>query len=150
MSKSKSKSEISELTNIAIPFVPPLTEGIVIKVYDGDTITIVSKLPYEASPLYKFSVRINNIDCPEIRGSDDDEKQCANLAKKYISDLILHERIELRNVGTEKYGRVLADVLINGQDIGTLLINQRLALRYNGGTKQRPTSWLKYHQTGEM
>jgi hypothetical protein len=25
-----------------------------------------------------------------------------------------------------------------------------LALRYNGGTKQRPVSWLKYYQSGEM
>ena len=31
------------------PFVPPLKEGIVIKVYDGDTITIASKLPFKES-----------------------------------------------------------------------------------------------------
>lgn len=144
------QSEISELINLSIPFVPQLTEGVVIKVYDGDTITIVSKLPYDTSPLYKFSVRINNIDCPEIKGSGDDEKKCAKIAKQRVSDLILGRRIELRNIGTEKYGRVLADVLIDGQDIGTLLVNERLALRYNGGTKQRPNSWLKYYESGDM
>lgn len=145
-----SSSEISQLVKNSIPFVPQLTEGIVVKVYDGDTITIVSKLPYDSSPLYKFSVRINNIDCPEIKGSIDDEKQCAKIAKQRVSDLILNKRIELTNIGTEKYGRVLADVLIDGEDIGTLLVNERLALRYNGGTKQRPVSWLKYYQSGEM
>lgn len=144
-----SNSEISELISNAIPFVPPLTEGIVIKVYDGDTITIVSKLPYD-SQLYKFSVRINNIDCPEIRGSNHDEKQCALIAKKRVSDLILNKRVELRNIGTEKYGRVLADVLIDGEDIGTILINERLALRYDGGTKTRPLSWMSYHLDDNM
>lgn len=145
-----SSSEISQLVKNSIPFVPQLTEGIVVKVYDGDTITIVSKLPYDSSPLYKFSVRINNIDCPEIKGSIDDEKQCAKIAKQRVTDLILNKRIEVRNIGTEKYGRVLADVLIDGEDVGSLLVNERLALRYNGGTKQRPVSWLKYYQSGEM
>ena len=49
-----------------IPFIPPITHGKVIKVYDGDTITIAALLPYENSKLYRFSVRINGIDCPEI------------------------------------------------------------------------------------
>ena len=145
-----SSGEISQLIKNSIPFIPQLTEGIVVKVYDGDTITIVSKLPYDSSPLYKFSVRINNIDCPEIRGSGDDEKQCAKIAKQRVSDLILNKRIELCNIGTEKYGRVLADGFIDGQDIGTLLINERLALRYDGGTKKKPVCWLKYHQCGDM
>jgi endonuclease YncB( thermonuclease family) len=138
------------IVSSAIPFVPPITEGIVIKVYDGDTITIVSKLPYDKSPLYKFSVRINNIDCPEIKGSDADEKQCAKIAKQRVSELILNRNIELRNLGTEKYGRILADVYIDGQDIGTLLVNERLALRYDGGTKRRPNNWLRYYETGNM
>lgn len=145
-----SSGEISQLIKNSIPFIPQLTEGIVVKVYDGDTITIVSKLPYDSSPLYKFSVRINDVDCPEIKGSGDDEKQCAKIAKQRVTDLILNKRIEVRNIGTEKYGRVLADVFIDGQDIGTLLVNERLALRYNGGTKQRPVSWLKYYQSGDM
>ena len=143
-------SEISELLVSSTPFVPPITDGIVVKVYDGDTITIVSKLPYDASPLYQFSVRINNIDCPEIRGSDEDEKKCAKIARERVRQLILGRKITLQNVKTEKYGRVLADVFIDEQDIGLLLIHERLALRYNGGTKQRPVSWLKYYQSGEM
>jgi hypothetical protein len=37
-----------------VVFVPPITGGIVIKVYDGDTITIASKLPYDESKLYRL------------------------------------------------------------------------------------------------
>jgi micrococcal nuclease len=145
-----SSSEIKTLIDNSLPFVPPLTDGIVVKVYDGDTITVVSKLPYDTSPLYKFSIRIRNIDCPEIRGSCDDEKQCAKIAKQRVSDLILNQKVELRNVGNEKYGRVLADVIIDGQDVGRLLINERLALEYSGGSKLKLVSWLKYYETGEL
>lgn len=145
-----SSSEIKTLIDNSSPFVPPLTNGIVVKVYDGDTITIVSKLPYDTSPLYRFSIRIRNIDCPEIRGSCDDEKQCAKIAKQRVSDLILNKKVELRNVGNEKYGRVLADVIIDDQDVGRLLIDERLALEYSGGTKLKLVSWLKYYETGEL
>ena len=78
-----------------IEFVPPVEKGIVIKVYDGDTITIASKLPYLSSPLYRFSVRLNGIDCPEIKSKDENEKQCAQIAKKEMSDLILNKIVIL-------------------------------------------------------
>ena len=55
-------------------FVPMLTGGRVIKCYDGDTITIAAYLPFKESELYKFSVRINGIDCPEIKGQTANEK----------------------------------------------------------------------------
>ena len=81
-----------------IEFVAPIEKGIVIKVYDGDTITIASKLPYETSPLYRFSVRLNGIDCPEIKSKDENEKECAKIAKKEMNDLIMNKMVILKNV----------------------------------------------------
>ena len=50
------------------PFVVPLNGGHVIKVYDGDTITIANKLPiYHCNDMFRFSVRLNGIDTPEIK-----------------------------------------------------------------------------------
>ena len=89
--------------DVAIQFIPPITSGHVIKVYDGDTITIVSKLPYKQSPLYKFSVRLKGLDCPEIKGEHDDEKQCAKLAKSELESLILNKHIILKNIGILAY-----------------------------------------------
>lgn len=51
-----------------VEFKFPVPSGKVIKVYDGDTITIASKMPYDNSPLYRFHVRLNGIDTPEIKG----------------------------------------------------------------------------------
>ena len=49
-----------------IQFVFPIYKGQVIKVYDGDTITIAAYMPYiDSSPLFRFSVRLNGIDTPK-------------------------------------------------------------------------------------
>lgn len=134
-----------------IPFVPPIDRGIVIKVYDGDTITIASKLPYENSPLYRFSVRLNGIDCPEIKGKDDAEKQCAQIAKQEMTNLVLDKLVILKNVQTEKYGRILADVYdTNELHLNKHMIEKRLAVGYDGGTKISPSNWMNYHLNGEL
>ena len=131
-----------------IPFVVPITGGQVIKVYDGDTITIASKLPYKKSPLYRFSVRLNGIDCPEIKGKTDDEISIAKVARDQLSALIMNKHVTLKNVATEKYGRVLADVYLDNLHINQWLIDKRLAVKYDGGTKIIPESWTRYYVTG--
>ena len=72
-----------------IPFVVPVKEGKVIKVYDGDTITVQFRLPYKSSPLYKISVRLNGIDCPELKTKNEIEKQCSQIAKQKVSELLM-------------------------------------------------------------
>ena len=133
-----------------IEFVAPIEKGIVIKVYDGDTITIASKLPYETSPLYRFSVRLNGIDCPEIKSKDENEKECAQIAKKEMNDLIMNKIVTLKNVQTEKYGRILADVYIGDLHLNQHMIEKRLAVTYDGGTKMKPTNWMNYYSNGLM
>ena len=133
-----------------VVFVPPIEKGICIKVYDGDTITIASKLPYESSLVYRFSVRLNGIDCPEIKGKSEDEKECAILAKKEVSDLVLNKIVILKNITTEKYGRILADVYVGDVHINEYILSKRLAVKYDGGTKISPKSWLKYYHSGEL
>jgi endonuclease YncB( thermonuclease family) len=118
----------------------------VIKVYDGDTITIASKLPYDASPLYRLSVRLNGIDTPEIKGKTADEKQAAKEARDALSELIMNKQIRLENVESEKYGRILADVYLGDLHINKWLIDNRYAVAYSGGTKTKPENWAEYRK----
>lgn len=135
-----------------IEFTFPITGGRVIKVYDGDTITIASKLPYEASPLYRLSVRLNGIDTPEIKGKgvSEEEKTAAKVTRDFVSGLVMNKYIRLENVQSEKYGRILADVYIGDVHLNELLIKERYAVKYDGGTKVKPTSWSNYRLTGEL
>ena len=68
-----------------VPFIPPITRGKVIKVYDGDTLTIASRLPGNET-LYRFSVRLGGIDCPEMKSKIASEKQVAQVA----AEVVLH------------------------------------------------------------
>ena len=130
-----------------VEFTFPINGGRVIKVYDGDTITIAAKLPFDNSPLYRLSVRLNGIDTPEIKGKTDDEKIAAKQVKDALSNLILNKRVNLKNIQTEKYGRILADVYIGELHINQWLITEKYAVKYDGGTKKSPESWLKYRIT---
>ena len=131
-----------------VPFVPPVNGGHVIKVYDGDTITIASKLPFtnhHKDTMWRFSVRLNGIDCPEIKGKSESEKNVAQIAKKTLSDLILNKKVELKDVQLEKYGRLLATVVYNKRNINDWMVEQRLAVKYDGGTKECPDDWEIYY-----
>lgn len=118
-----------------VPFIAPITEGHVIKVYDGDTFTLAGYLPYPESPLYRFSVRLNGIDTPEIKGKTEKEKERAILARTELQTLILDKRVVLRNVQTEKYGRLLADVYVGDLHINQHMLDTGMAVKYDGGTK---------------
>jgi len=135
-----------------VEFKFPIKGGRVIKVYDADTITIASKLPFDTSPMYRLSVRLNGIDTPEIKGKgiSDEEKEAAKNARDFVSKMILNKFVRLENVESEKYGRILADVYIGDIHINGLLLEEKYAVKYGGGTKMKPSSWLKYKNTGEI
>ena len=124
-----------------IEFVPPITGGTVIKVYDGDTITIASTLPYKESPLYRFHVRLNGIDTPEIKGHSNNEKELAKTSRDALHGLIMGKYVTLKKITTEKYGRVLADVYIGDLNVCEWMLTNNYAVKYDGGKKERPDSW---------
>ncbi len=131
-----------------IPFVPSIKIGQVIKVYDGDTMTIATYLPFLNSPLYRFPVRLRGIDAPEMRGKNEDEKKAARISQKALEDLILHKNVTLKNVEIEKYGRILADVFFYDVNLSEFMLKNNYAVEYHGGTKKPPDSWLDFQATG--
>jgi endonuclease YncB( thermonuclease family) len=125
-----------------VPFVPPITSGYVIKVYDGDTITIAGRLPYPESRLYRFQVRLLGIDSPEIKGKSEKEKEAAHKSQQALEGLVLNKTVLLREISTEKYGRILANVYLVSETGQELLVNKWMltnghAVPYDGKTKQQ-------------
>lgn len=139
-----------------VEFVPLVTNGKVIKVYDCDTITIATKIPYltilnESNIMYRFHVRLLGIDTPEMKSKNEDEKIIAHLAQKSLSDLILNKNVTLKNTSLDKYGRILANVYTeNGIELSNWAISNRYAVSYDGGTKNSPKSWSEYYKSGEV
>ena len=108
-------------------FTPPITSGTVIKVYDGDTITIASVMPWSKSPIYRFSVRLRDIDCSEINSCDPN----AVIARDTVYKLVFGKTVTLDRVDTDKYGRILADVYCDGVNLSQMLLEQGLTKPYN-------------------
>lgn len=138
-------NDIGYLDNITykdtIAFVPPIMYAKVIKVYDGDTITVAARLPFIGSPIYRFSVRLAHIDSPEIRGGSKMETQLAIISRDSLHKLIFGKIIELKNNGKEKYGRLLADIYYNDLYVNQWMIDNKYAIMYDGGKKARPIEW---------
>ena len=110
-----------------IQFIPLISHGKVINIYDGNTITVASPLPFTGSPLYRFSVRLAGIDAPEIKGATPTE---GALSCDALHRLLFGKIVELRNHGREKYGRLLADVYFHELHVNQWMIDRELAVKY--------------------
>lgn len=139
-------------------YIPPVSSGTVLSVYDGDTITIGACCDRDKEKqLFKFRVRLANIDCPELRTSNEEEKEVAIIAREKLKEKLKfsqtnHTNIRLKNVKLDKYGRLLAEVWYNNICINEWLLEQRLAVRYDGKNKEKslPANWKKYYLEGTM
>jgi endonuclease YncB( thermonuclease family) len=104
-------------------------------IYDGDTFRC-NISGYPAIIGERIPVRINGIDTPEVTDSRKLIKQLARLAKQHtVQRLREGRKIELRNMKRGKYFRIVADVYIDGQNLGQELIQKGLAKPYDGGKK---------------
>ena len=122
------------------PWVLPSKYARVVKVYDGDTITLATFVGKRA---YRFRCRLARIDAPEMRpttkeGSERSrfaEKKAAIVARDALRELLLDRVVEIRDAGTEKYGRVLADIYLGKICASDWMLDQGLAVPYDGGSK---------------
>jgi micrococcal nuclease len=108
-----------------------------IKNYDADTITF--NIP-DVHPLIgkKMSVRVRHVDTPEMKSKLPCEREASRNAQRLVENMLENaKRIDLVNVDKDKYFRILADVIIDGQNLKDYLIKNQLAYAYEGGTKQR-------------
>ena len=94
----------------------------VTRVVDGDTFYGKIDLGFFASLSLKF--RLKGIDTPEIyRPLNEAEKQHGMEAKEFVSSLILNKTVVVRSNKTGKYGRWIAEVILeDGTDLVTVLI----------------------------
>lgn len=128
--------------------VPDKSLGLITKIYDGDTLTILCEVGGRTTQL---SVRIIGIDTPELhRGKAPNEGQTAKMIRDLIHDLFLGKFASVANCDTDKYGRLLATVFVHCDtatpdemtsslkrtvDLGEFLKDNKLAYTYGGGTK---------------
>ena len=116
-------------------------------VVDGDTIDVVIDLGFDI--LFASRVRLAGIDTPESRTTDKAEKALGLEAKEYLKKQLKDAksvviRTEKMN-SSEKYGRILGWVYINGESesVNNKMINDGYAWGYLGETKVKDFEVLK-------
>lgn len=119
-----------------------LTQTDVVKVHDGDTITIV--YPGELPAIFKrpIGIRLNGLDTPEMHSRCKDPLQRANEerfareAQVYLEHRIRSaDEIVLRNQSPDKFFRIDADVILDGETVNTTLVELGYAIPYKGEAK---------------
>lgn len=107
----------------------------IVSVYDGDTFKI--NLNCNTGIFCdNIPVRVKGIDCPEIKGKTQKEKELATQAKQFTKDFLHSGPVNLKECTRDKYFRINCKAEVNGQDLATLLLDKELAYPYDGGTKQ--------------
>ena len=101
-----------------------ITEDIrvkVIKVHDADTITV-----RWSERDFDFPVRFLGIDAPELNAG-------GHAAKDWLTQQILNEEVDLiidKNQRVGKWGRLLANVISGGLDLGEWMMSQGLVTSF--------------------
>lgn len=124
--------------------------------YDADSLTVV--MPF-AGGLTKFTTRLYGVDTCEMKSKEAGNKELAMRARnrvlqvacgleeppavvkrkevqKLLADQVVLLWVECMEM--DKYGRVLCDVYVGGRggvNLAELLIAEKLAYAYHGGTK---------------
>lgn len=107
-------------------------EAKVVKVYDGDTITVVFMVFGE---YYKYSIRMDGYDSPELKSKDSIEKKWAIIARDFLSNMILNKTVILTCRSFDKYGRILGTVMLDDTNINVIMIKKGYGRIYDGGHK---------------
>ena len=116
-------------------------DAVITRVIDGDTVGIQATwLPAPLKP--ELSIRVFGVDTPEkgFRAQCASEDQRGQAATAFTKQAIANaQKRQIVLMDWDKYGgRVLGDVLLNGQSLRGMLIANGFAREYYGEAKQ---SW---------
>ena len=101
-----------------------------VKVIDGDTIDAFVDLGFDL--WIKKRIRFFNIEAPETRTKDLEEKQRGISAKEFLQIILEKNNYEfiLLSHGVGKYGRCLGELFIDDISVNKLLIKEGHATKY--------------------
>jgi len=98
----------------------------VVRVYDGDTVKAVGHD-------IEIKVRLVGIDAPETsKGKNQAGQPFGRKAEKYLAGLVLNKVVDIKGYGSDRYGRILAEIYIEEKNINLEMVKTGYAEVYNG------------------
>jgi endonuclease YncB( thermonuclease family) len=110
-----------------------IEEGIIERVADGDTVTVIT------SNQTKLRIRMLDIDAPEThKGTKFPGQLYGNEAEAYLTQLVEGKRVRVEICGVDRYKRLLSTIFIDGRDINLAMIEVGLVEIYRGPESGNP------------
>ena len=118
------------LISIAIFCVFPLTSLAghfkVVRVYDGDTVKAIGHD-------IEIKVRLVGIDAPETsKGKRKPGQPFGRKAEKHLAGLVLNKTVDIKGYGSDRYGRILAEIYLDEKNINLEMVKTGYAEVYSG------------------
>ena len=126
----------SELKEENVPiFVPPITFGKVLKIYTGDTFVLATKIPFfhetiETAQICKFTIHLDSVTAPI-------DKENGSITKEALTQKIEHQVVQLRNVSTDRHGKIYAKVFLAEENVNEWLLKNNYVVKSKNGKKRR-------------
>ena len=96
------------------------------RVTDGDTITVTQNG-------FKSTICLVGIDAPEkSRKKHDPGQPFSQSSTKHLASLVLSKHVDIVSYGTDRYGRTLGVVYVDGKDVNLEMVRAGLAEVYRG------------------
>ena len=120
----------------AMLLIPKATQGqtskqvVITSCYDGDTCT--SSIGEK--------IRLACIDAPELRGKRADPVP-AKEARDYLRELVVGRKVTIRRITSDRYGRTVAELFIDGSNVQQQLVASGHAAIYWRYVDQCP--WIR-------
>jgi micrococcal nuclease len=96
------------------------------RVTGGDTITVVTDGQ-------KVTIRLVGIDAPEnSHGKHQPGQSFSQTSTKHLASLVLNNHVDIVSCGTDRYGRTLGVVYVDGKNVNLEMVRIGLAEVYRG------------------
>jgi micrococcal nuclease len=89
-----------------------------VAVHDGDTVSVL-RFGHE-----RIRIRLEGVDCPELR------QAYGRRAKRATADLVFGREVTVVPVDEDAYGRLVARIRVDGEDVALTLVRRGLAWQY--------------------
>jgi len=93
-------------------------EGKVVKVHDGDTITVLDQ------DNKKFSIRLQGIDAPELK------QEAGAVSQQNLSRMVLGKQVTIVWTKVDKYRRTVGTIMLDGHDVNIEQVKAGMAWHF--------------------
>ena len=112
-------------------------EGRVVGVADGDTITVLD------GSRTQHKIRLSGIDAPEKK------QPFGQRSKESLSDLVYSKTVTVETDKTDRYGREVGKVLIDGSDANLVQVQRGFAWHYKAYEREQSANDRKAYADAE-